>query len=111
MSTTKICDHCHQELPATDRYFDFSLRSRDHFKSYCRKCSPAVAAERRRRKNEKAREWARKNREKARASSKKSYEANREERLAYYRRWRRENKEHINEYSREYAERKRQDNT
>ena len=49
----KTCDRCHQAKPATEQYFGLNLRYRDGLKTYCRACSPAVAAERRARKREK----------------------------------------------------------
>jgi len=103
---TKICERCHVEKPAREKFFDINLRSPDRLKAYCRACSPAVNAERRKRKAERSREWARANREKARESTKRSYEKRRRERLAYLRRWRQENKEHIQEYQRAYRQKK-----
>ena len=105
---TKICERCQQAKPATEQYFDLNLRNRDRLKSYCRACSPAVAAERRKRRTEKSRQWAQANREKVRESARRTWQKTRSERLAYLRRWRAENKERIREYSRAYAERKRQ---
>lgn len=104
---TKTCDRCGHTKPATDKYFGTNLRNRDRLKEYCRACSPAVVAERKRRKAERSREWAQANRDKARESVKRSYERNRRERLAYMRRWRQANKERVAEYQREYAARKR----
>jgi hypothetical protein len=104
---TKICDRCHRELPATDRYFDLDLRGGYGFKSYCRDCSPAVAAERRQRKREKSKEWTRNNPEKVKATAQRTYEEHRAERLAYLRRYRQENKDRLREYQRAYLERKK----
>lgn len=105
---TKICERCLQAKPATEQYFDLNLRNRDRLKNYCRACSPAVAAERRKRRTEKSRQWAQANREKVRESSRRTWQKTRNERLAYLRRWRAANQDRIREYNRAYAERKRQ---
>jgi len=109
MHRIKTCDHCHEAKPATEQYFGPNLRQPDRLQPHCLACRPKVLAERRRRKNERSREWAAANREKARESARASYQKHRRERLAYYRKWRQENKERINEYQREYAQRKRQE--
>jgi len=107
MSTlTRTCDRCGVAKPATEQYFGPNLRNYDGLKDYCRACSPAVTAERRRSKTERSREWARNNPEKVRESSQRTYEKNRRARLAYMRRWRAENRERVAEYQREYRERK-----
>lgn len=105
---TKTCSRCGATKPDTEKYFDLNLRHRDGLKDYCRVCSPAVTAERKRRKAERAREWARNNPEKIKESYQRSYEKHRRQRLAYMRRWRQENKERVAEYQREYAARKHQ---
>lgn len=92
MPTLKTCDRCGQAKPASETFFPYNGRNRDRLATYCRACSPAVAAERRRRKTERSREWAAANREKVRESNRKSYARTRRERLAYYRRWRQLNK-------------------
>jgi|SRR5215204_5889752 len=102
----KTCDRCRQEKPATEKYFDPHLRSPDRLKAYFRACSPTVAAERRKRKNELSKAWYHATREKAQESAKKYLERNRSKRLAYMRRWREANKEHIREYGRKYLARK-----
>ena len=106
---TKTCDRCGHTKPATRKHFGPNLRNRDRFKSYCRACSPAVTAERKRRKAERSRAWAQANRDKARASVKRTYEKNRRQRLAYMRQWRQTNKERIAACQREYAARKRRE--
>lgn len=103
MPRTKTCSRCGQEKPVDA--FDPGVFG--HPKQYCRACSPAVAAERRNRKREKAKEWARNNREKVRQSAKATYARNRAERLAYYSRWRKENADHVRAYQQDYAMRKR----
>lgn len=106
----KFCEKCEKEKPATAHYFAYNNNDDgDGFKPICRQCGYEIAAERRRRRSEKSREWARANREKVHESTKRSYEKNREERLAYMKRWREQNKEKINEYQRNYYERKRQE--
>jgi hypothetical protein len=99
---TKTCERCQREYLATEQYFDLNRRYKDQLKTTCRACGPAVAAERRKRKNERSREWARANREKVRESARRAWQKNRRERLAYLRRWREENQERIREYGRQY---------
>lgn len=105
---TKICTHCHQEKPATQKYFGFNRRMPDQLSPHCLMCRYAVLVERRKRKNDKSRQWAAANREKVRETNRRTYANNRPERLAYMRQWRKQNRERINEYQRAYAERKRQ---
>ena len=107
MAPNKTCEQCGKTYPATEKYFGLNLRSKDGHKNYCRECSPAVNAERRKRKAERSREWARNNPEKVRASARRTYERNRRERLAYFKRWRQENKARTREYNRRYREKQR----
>ena len=107
MTATKTCEVCGQSKPATSDYFGPNLRYKDRLKLYCLTCGPIVAAERRKRKNERSRAWAEANRDKARESVQRSYWKSRRERLAYLRRYRQENRERIREYNRQYRERQR----
>lgn len=103
---TKTCARCGATKPATEKYFGTNLRNRDRLHDHCCACRPAILAERKQRKVERAREWARNNPDKVKESYQLSYEKYRRARLAYMRQWRQANKEHINEYQREYAARR-----
>jgi len=103
----KICERCNEEKPATHQYFGTNFRMPDQLSPHCLMCRYAVLVERRKRKNEKSRDWANANREKVREINRRTYENNKQERLAYMRQWRKKNRERINEYQRAYAEKKR----
>ena len=109
MSPTKTCERCGTTYPASETYFDLNLRYKDRLKPYCRRCSPAVAEERRQRKNARSRAWAQANRDKARASTRESYQRTRKDRLTYLRRYRAANQERLRQYARAYRERQRRE--